>query len=352
MTHHREPEPAPGSPEHSAHRWLSSHHEALVDGLGDVLDVEAGLQEILLHSHHDSAVDALATVVDTEAGLTAILPESARTPQPNTREESRDSNDPAQTNKALPALSACARMTLRDRPDVKTARLALDSLLVDTLEIPSSLQVARYKANALADDLTQSIITDVTEHEMARHHAAEFKNTVFRSNREASALSHALMQILEAGGLAKSLHSALDRARARAEDLTSVLYAVQNLEYAIDVGVDATRSRYVERALAILISVRTTEVCRAIGQALDQPAVSLDRHQLHTLLNDFTTADLNTTDLTDIDLTGVHWTSRSTHWPPAVDVAELKNRSAETSPGSGIWVVRSGTATIRDLTHL
>ncbi|MDX2936984.1 hypothetical protein [Streptomyces ipomoeae] len=69
-------------------------------------------------------------------------------------------------------------------------------------------------------------------------------------------------------------------------------------------------------------------------------------------MDDFTTADLRTAylrtvDLTGIDLSGVHWSQYTTQWPSAMDVEDLKTRSAETPPGSGIRVAQSGTATIR-----
>ncbi|MDO0914146.1 hypothetical protein QQM39_25930 [Streptomyces sp. DT2A-34] len=70
-----------------------------------------------------------------------------------------------------------------------------------------------------------------------------------------------------------------------------------------------------------------------------------------TLLDDFTHDDLRDTDLRGIDFSGVHWSQR-TQWPPVVDVEALKARSDETPPGSGTWIIRSGTTTIRDFVDL
>ncbi|MEU9671833.1 pentapeptide repeat-containing protein [Streptomyces bobili] len=75
------------------------------------------------------------------------------------------------------------------------------------------------------------------------------------------------------------------------------------------------------------------------------PVIATD--SVHTVLADFTDTDLRSADLTDIDLSGVRW-SRRTQWPPAMDIDDLRARSDETPPGSGTWIVRSGTATIRD----
>ncbi|MEH0447716.1 MULTISPECIES: hypothetical protein [unclassified Streptomyces] len=66
-------------------------------------------------------------------------------------------------------------------------------------------------------------------------------------------------------------------------------------------------------------------------------------------MDDFTATDLSNADLTGIDLGGVYWSEHTTRWPPAINVEDLKARSKETPSGSGTWIVRSGTATIRDL---
>ncbi|GAA3089826.1 hypothetical protein [Nonomuraea salmonea] len=46
---------------------------ALIDELHGLLDIEAGLREVLLHSRHAAQLDGLAEVLDVEAGLGAIL---------------------------------------------------------------------------------------------------------------------------------------------------------------------------------------------------------------------------------------------------------------------------------------
>ncbi|MFJ2027347.1 hypothetical protein ACIODW_26545 [Streptomyces sp. NPDC087897] len=90
-------------------------------------------------------------------------------------------------------------------------------------------------------------------------------------------------------------------------------------------------------------------MCRAVGGALGRKPPTLDGDSLHALLDDFVTADLGNADLAGIDLTGVYWSERGTRWPPGLDVGALKDRSDETFPGGGTWVVRSGTAAIHDL---
>ncbi|MGW8882102.1 hypothetical protein ACWGPC_56605, partial [Streptomyces mirabilis] len=102
------------------HHAADAHQQAdrhLQQALDELLDVEAGLSEVLLHSRHDKAVDDLDVVLDTEAGLAAILPA-------------------AETEPVLPAgsvgaeeflhgLSPEALLALRRHPAVRTTSDAL-----------------------------------------------------------------------------------------------------------------------------------------------------------------------------------------------------------------------------------
>lgn len=54
-------------------QWLADSYKALVAGVGNVVDVEAGLREVLLQAHHDDAVDGLGDVLDADAGLREAL---------------------------------------------------------------------------------------------------------------------------------------------------------------------------------------------------------------------------------------------------------------------------------------
>ncbi|MFD7324285.1 hypothetical protein ACFV9D_24850 [Streptomyces sp. NPDC059875] len=96
------------------------------------------------------------------------------------------------------------------------------------------------------------------------------------------------------------------------------------------------------------LHIRLKEVQRAIGAALDRNPIALDLDGLYAFLNDFTRADLRTADLEGVDLVGVRWTDSGTSWPSTIDVATLRTRSEESPEGSGIWIVRTGTATARD----
>lgn len=66
------------------------------------------------------------------------------------------------------------------------------------------------------------------------------------------------------------------------------------------------------------------------------------------MLDDVTHADLTQAHLAEADLTGLRWPLDGTRWPGSLDVEQLLARSAETEPGSGIYVVMPGPTTIRD----
>ncbi|GAA3372362.1 hypothetical protein GCM10017744_103550 [Streptomyces antimycoticus] len=57
----------------SVEEWLADSYREFADALGDVLDTEGGLREILLQSDHDTAVDDLGDLLDIEAGLREAL---------------------------------------------------------------------------------------------------------------------------------------------------------------------------------------------------------------------------------------------------------------------------------------
>jgi hypothetical protein len=55
-------------------RWLSEHHAQFVNELANRLDLEAGLEEVLLGERHQALVEEVRSKLDLDAGLAAILP--------------------------------------------------------------------------------------------------------------------------------------------------------------------------------------------------------------------------------------------------------------------------------------
>ncbi|MEW2522401.1 hypothetical protein [Actinacidiphila alni] len=57
--------------EHHHDAWLIAAHARALDGLAAVLDIEAGLSEVLLQSRHAALAENVA--LDVDAGLAAAL---------------------------------------------------------------------------------------------------------------------------------------------------------------------------------------------------------------------------------------------------------------------------------------
>ncbi|WP_329303925.1 hypothetical protein OG410_41615 [Streptomyces sp. NBC_00659] len=348
MTRHLEPDGQ------AAHHWLTQHQHGLSHALDEFLDTEAGLREILLHSGHDTATDNLDTVLDTEAGLADILPIPTSATD-GTRGMPHHHTEPTEL---LRTLSSADRMALRNEPDVKTASLALaQDLDIAHAGIPRDLDVARILAidlaNAIVRDLDLVLVRDLVLD-------PSFKPAMTRARAiaidRARVLSIDLARDTDrarALDLAGAINRAreLDRHRVYHLDLERAFGRACDLDRAFERARDLELDRYLDLNLdlGIIVDIRTTEVGRAIGLVRRCGPVMLDKDSLYALLDDFTTTDLSTVDLTGVDLSGVHWSEHTTQWPPAIDVEDLKVRSDESPPGSGTWIVRSGTATIRDL---
>ncbi|MFJ4689078.1 hypothetical protein [Streptomyces sp. NPDC088789] len=186
-----------------------------------------------------------------------------------------------------------------------------------------------------------------------------------RGLERACALNRALTLDLERGTDRNHPHTIardLDRVRAMLRVLDRVRVPGRSLSSSLRLLLDRAHSRTRDLELALervgspervltstIVAIRVNEVSRAIGMVLGQEAPALERDSVHAFINDFTMADLGAVDLDGVNLAGVRWSETGTQWGPAVDVQELKSRSEETPPHSGIWVVRSGTATVRGL---
>ncbi|MER8012379.1 hypothetical protein [Streptomyces sp. NPDC094149] len=376
----RQHEPVPD--DQATHHWLTQYQHTLTHALDDLLDVEAGLREILLHSHHDAAVDNLGTVLDAEAGLAAILP--TPTPAPPSRTDAPDAEE------LLRTLSPAERIALRNHPDVKAASQALKraidltrGLILDPARnrnFAHAHAVALELNLALAGDLAQAIERDL-DYALTHADALDLNLGLVRASARAGGLAQAIERDLNraldhARDLDHALDLALARVRVRADDLalaierdhadaldhdlTRALARARDLASVIEhtraLDVDHARDRdlggVINGTRDVIIEIRIAEVERAVGLALRREPAALDENALYRLLDDFTTGDLRDVDLAGVDLGGVHWSEHTTQWPPSVDVEDLKTRSDEIPSGTGIWIVRSGTATIRGFAEL
>ncbi|MEU8786105.1 hypothetical protein [Streptomyces sp. NPDC048637] len=319
--------------DNEADRRLDQHKRALLDDLGAVLDIEAGLREILLQSRHDTLLSDLGTILDVEAGLSAILP-PATPPLPAIRPDTKAAwEGSTAAERFFLSVSPQVRVALRVHPDV----IAACRLLERARDLDQSLDHGLVLARLLTFD---------------RDLAADL----------ARALDLALARARDL-----ALHLDLDRDRtlalARARDLARILDRLHDLALVLVADLDRDFDRAVVHVLGQFLSrvrdlshdfvdICITEVRRCIAGGLDRDLPVLNEDELNAFLDDFTTTDLRTADLDGIDLGGVRWSELGTRWPAAVDIEGLKTRSEEAPPGSGIYVVRSGTASMRGLVGL
>lgn len=359
MSRHPEHNPS----DQAVDRWLNQHQHTLDGVLGEALDAEAGLREILLHSRHNTAVEDLNTILDAEAGLAAILPPAIQGQPANPPDAHETAQDHLDTEDFLRSVSPQGRIILRNHPAVKAASqpLAGDVDLARTLARTSRRGYsnpgfpdfqARIRAlshaDALARSLSRALHRALNPHERSRSRA----------------IVHALALNLDPGltpnldrvpdrqlaheltlDLAQTLDDTPDREPLR--ELALDLEGTLNLAHTLDRAPSPDRRDALHLA-HVVVAARTKEVCRAIGRALHRKPPILGTDDVHAFLDDFTTADLRTTDLTTTDLSGVRWSQNTTRWPTTMNIENLKARSTETPPGSGIWIVRSGNATIHD----
>jgi hypothetical protein len=348
--------------------WLNQAEEQL----DELLDIEAGLREILLHSDHDERVESLHGVVDEEAGLAAILePTPPRGEGIPPCEEQTIDVGTAQPN--VQFLTATERMRLRSVPAIAEAAdyLELIETVVDTLSRPVSrirsgsggyemLELVSSTITKVADllqrhnrydvNLQQAEACLVNIPKMGGTYAAEVSRPQFNQ----AALS-ALISVLHLAESAfqwslRGASSTRDELRLSFE-AQKVLDGVRNarnlLIYAAP-GPAATPTSS-RQAAAVRESDRVLKSCVmtlevTIESLVDRRVTLLSAALLRLTLDDFTTTDLSDADFHDVDMTGMRWSEHGTRWPAAIDVADLKRVSIEDPEGSGVYVIRFGTS--------
>ncbi|GAB2910008.1 hypothetical protein [Streptomyces mayteni] len=359
-------------------RWLSQHQRALTSLLGSMLDSNAGLREVLLQSRHDSLVNSLGPVLDTEAGLAAILPSP---PLTSDQSATGERNSAQTTAELLQSVHAHTRMTLRADPHVGEAYFTLNlaRALNRDLTRDRALELARALDLSRANALTTALeyirpqeLTAALEHarmlslslssDLDRDlvHITVTASGLIRNSSKASALADALdhahtkasTSALGINGLTSACHDAIELANTleRAGSLARALAHALDIARMSDL-IRHARHSHAHTLASNIVTISVTETRRAIGTLLGQ-APPITESSAEAFLNDFTTSDLRNANLAESDLSGIRWSEIGTLWPPMVNLADLKSRSEEIPTRSGVYVVRPGATTARDLAQL
>ncbi|WP_183091595.1 hypothetical protein [Streptomyces radicis] len=326
------------------------------DDLATVLDVEAGLREALLPSRHEAAVDGLHTVLDIEAGLAAIVrPKERRAANP----APGDGSSPDDT--AFSSLSPARRMRLRSRRDIFSAYRALVRVQTCLHELflasagrekRRAIEAAAVIVELLAVDGRAALADADRRLRQLGHRAIADHLQVITRGRDAHDIPAGLPDGLEpAAWLVLGIGRGLGRYRGFHED-AQVERALGRARSFGALGEEVVNAiaGYAPVAMAeVSQRVETLYVAdlrEAVTATTGAPLPGLRSGELLALFDDFTDADLSGADLRRVNLARVRWSEAGTRWPPAFDVSALRARSAETAPGSGVWVVGSGTATV------
>jgi hypothetical protein len=348
-------------------RWFDRQQSLLLEELGDILDVEAGLREVLLQSSHDTMVHRLDAVLDVEAGLAAVLPGTG--PAEEWPEPVASLLQEPTVEQLLSKVSPRIRIALRVHPEVVAGCEALEALQT-TVPVWRDIQrqahqidgvlsgrVSDYEAAlhlsvdlGRASERLRHVLEEVKG--FLRHGFVESLDEVLQDVRKAS---KKLTDVTVLAGEITSQRGAADgsrirRAQARradrqaAEHLSEAMTQARRL--ADDLGGLVRRGDWAVQHISLEGPERMRKIlARKVGL---QNFPTLEFEDVRAFLDDFTAADLRAAVLAGVDLAGVRWSITKTRWPEAVDVEDLKARSDETPPGSGIFTVRSGTATVRE----
>ncbi|MFF4442386.1 hypothetical protein [Streptomyces sp. NPDC001621] len=358
MTDHRETR----ENDQWADAWIDQQR-ARMNAFRDALDVEAGLREILLQSRPAAMVDDLDAVLDIEAGLREVLPTNppahSAQPHPSTAEAGSPSAE-----QLFQSVSPQSRIRLRAHPAVRRPHrilvlaltidraldhdvtLARDLVRTRDLALTSDLASDFDRARALVHDLVSAVDgTRALVHDLVD--ALQYDLTRARTRVSGRYLRARIAALKSDSTLAMALVNNLDSASALARGLANDLGLDRSRTSDPAVGLASKLSRFRASARAF-VNRRAEEVRQAISNVLGQELSWLGGDLVDSFLSDFTTSDLRNADLSGTHLDGVRWSVSGTRWPSSVDIEDLKTHSEETPAGSGIWTVRSGTATVGD----
>jgi hypothetical protein len=317
----------------AADRWLTEQYRQLRSGLSLRLDVDSGLREARDHTRHAELVRGIGRALDTEAGLAAILrPQPWAMHGPPAPAQDDGCGERSQAARSVRAVCPTTRLAVRANPVAAVGILGI--LLVRVLDLAVALALDHDRSHARARDLAHALALDLGR---ARDRAGD--PGVAGAHARALSLAHAIDVDInfDLDHLARGI------AGDQALTLAHMLAGGVDTALAEELGQARTRDRDRVRDL-LRARTRGRELARdhtgTIGSLLGLATTTgLADALLAGALDDFTDDDLTDVDLTGADLVGILWSADGTRWPEDMDMEELRGRSQETPPDSGIYVV-------------
>ncbi|MFG2074586.1 hypothetical protein [Nonomuraea maritima] len=325
--------------------------QQFLDSLDTVLDIDAGLREILLESQHSTLITGLDTVLDVDAGLAAIIPPAAGHHHLEPTQASS-----AEQHEFHVLVPAHIRLTLRSHPLIESEASLLHTIKSLAGRTRVHIDETRYlmghpsrwnrseRLEAKLDEL-ESLLNSVNS-------IATSMRTFIDGNRGwCTKVTEDFAALLQAQAALRKLYSEARGAMVAARQWSSSGWLEPELRFQLELPLRKAH-RPMENLFRAAVSISLHRINDHIRVALgrfDLP--DLDARALADFLDDFTRADLRNASLAGVDLRGVCWSTSTTSWPAHIDVEELKERSDKVPAKRGIYIIRSGTATVRGITE-
>lgn len=305
--------------------WLVARRTELDADLADGLDIETGLQDVLIGSRHAAVLADVAGNLDLEAGLATIAPTAASLP--DLPDHGTRVTPPPPPSRPVDAATSAVAMVVTALPPVQRVALRRHPLN-QCFDLAAACVAAQYAADILgqalrsADDPTSSAhIVSVLDQALytVLAHEASLARSIAHARNIALTPGNTSDRVLIAAfvralGDAEAL--ALARHRALAQAVTRALARAGDIRSPVPALATALRHTPAEEYAQLLVWLRDA-------------------------LNDLVGADLRDADLHGVPLTGIRWSGYTTQWP-ASWVDQITRESEPIEGTDGIFVVRGG----------
>lgn len=336
--------------------WSAASGQSATDELDELIDVEAGLTEILLQSRHEATIDDLDLLIDADSGLGAILGR-----YPDRRDDDLTGRTatgvPQQENS--PSIAAVQRLALRGTPEFAPAIAVLRKAhaLSEHLspELKGVIELELSLASLTSEILQVALLAEGRDRaDMPSGYDNSFSMTHPAGHAAAllTILNHSLRGVLSLVDRLVDYPSenpaittddpdaALSQINLLRANLYTLLDQIRISNPALNLEQLQVPHFYIRSIGPAVMKFIRSALPPASGFPVKDDALD----DALGFFDDFTSADLTSADLTHADLERVRWSLVATNWPVELDRDEMVRRSREISWGSGIYVVESGTA--------
>ncbi|MGV9544112.1 hypothetical protein [Nocardia beijingensis] len=344
--------------ERAVDRWLVTRHQSFVSGLAERLDLEAGLQEVMLSERHASLTKQLGDQLDLEAGLAAILPPDLESMlSTSDAADDEDAGSLEWASRELAAMPLRVRLALRAQLAPKLDYTARQAMSLASGEPGTRLDVLREEFKATFRDTTYQR-QDWERGAISAYVAEVAKEFVLKPDSEGLIKNPdpdmpTLRKMFELQILTQ-IHNPTDREQLMR--LVPYLKADEDSATECNIRFDLSdvfgpppeAIRWIG-AVGRVVETMLDELGQE-GPMFAESLVDLASHltYLGQILNDFIGADLRAVDLAGVPLEGLRWSEETTQWPDGW-TEQIRLDSVEL--GDGLYEVHYGTSAHRD-THV